>query len=128
LNDQVSQFRISVNLFSSKGKLATRTISLTSSLPAYNKFTLPTTLLRGDKVDIPITVVNNFSSQQSVTLRVTESVYSPKLTKVNTQDYTVPLEAKSQSKTDHSLNLASDNFKNQKFVQVDTELIVDDEV
>jgi hypothetical protein len=62
LNDQVSQFRISVNIFSSKGRLSTRQMTLTSALPAYNKFTLPTTLLRGDKVDIPITVVNNYDS------------------------------------------------------------------
>jgi uncharacterized protein YfaS (alpha-2-macroglobulin family) len=62
LNDQVSQFRISANLFSSKGRLSTQKKELTSSMPAYSKFTLPTTLLRGDKVDIPITVVNNYDS------------------------------------------------------------------
>jgi uncharacterized protein YfaS (alpha-2-macroglobulin family) len=77
LNDQVSQFQISANLFSSKGRLSTRKIDLTSSMPAYSKFTLPTTLLRGDKVDIPITVVNNYESAQTVKLRVVESVFSP---------------------------------------------------
>jgi uncharacterized protein YfaS (alpha-2-macroglobulin family) len=64
-------------------------------MPAYSKFTLPTTLLRGDKVDIPITVVNNYDSSQTVTLRITESVFSPKLTKVNTQQYEIALDAKS---------------------------------
>ena len=40
----------------------------------YQKFTLPTTLIRGDKLDIPITVVNNNIKHQDLTLEVTESV------------------------------------------------------
>jgi uncharacterized protein YfaS (alpha-2-macroglobulin family) len=64
-------------------------------MPAYSKFTLPTTLLRGDKVDIPITVVNNYQTSQTVTLKITESIFYPKLTKVNTQEYPIALGAKS---------------------------------
>jgi len=70
-------------------------MDLTSSLPAYSKFTLPTTLLRGDKIDIPITVVNNFDAAQTVTLKITESVFSPKLTKVKEQSQSFPLGGKS---------------------------------
>lgn len=64
-------------------------------MPAYSKFTLPTTLLRGDKVEIPITVVNNYDSSQTVSLKVIESVFSPKLTQVQVATYDIPLGAKS---------------------------------
>jgi uncharacterized protein YfaS (alpha-2-macroglobulin family) len=40
--------------------------TLTSSMPAYSKFTLPTTLMRGDKVDIPITITNNYPTDMTV--------------------------------------------------------------
>jgi len=77
-------------------------------MPAYSKFTLPTTLLRGDKIDIPITVVNNYASAQTVTLKVTESVFSPKLTAVNTMTENVVLGSKSQRKVVYKLDVGTD--------------------
>lgn len=47
-------------------------------MPAYSKFTLPKTLVRGDKIDIPISVVNNHSSAKNVMVKVNEYVFSPK--------------------------------------------------
>jgi len=94
LNDQVSQFQISVNLFSTKGKQSIGKINLSSSMGAYTKFTLPITLIRGDKLDIPITVVNNHAKDQKISLVVTEYVYSPKLTSVNSKAEDFDLGAK----------------------------------
>lgn len=122
LNDQVSQFQISVNLFSNKGKLSTAKKNLVSSMPAYSKFTLPTTLLRGDKIDIPITVVNNYATAQTVSLKVTESVFSPKLTVVNTKTEEVILGSKSQKKVVYTLDVGTDKHMSQEFIQVEAEL------
>ena len=35
------------------------TKNLTSTMAAYTKFTLPISLVKGDKMNIPITIVNN---------------------------------------------------------------------
>ena len=75
LNDQISQFQISVNLFSSKGKQRFLKKQLTSSMGAYTKFTLPESLIRGDVFNIPITVVNNHSTTKKVSIVADEYVF-----------------------------------------------------
>jgi hypothetical protein len=76
LNDQVSQFQISVNLFSSKGKQSFLKKQLTSSMAVYSKFTLPESLIRGDVFNVPITVVNNHSTTKKVSLVADEYVFA----------------------------------------------------
>lgn len=66
LNDLVSQFMITVNLYTSNGKYAYAKKTLTSSKNLYSKFTLPTTLVRGDRVSIPITIHNNLFLSQDL--------------------------------------------------------------
>jgi hypothetical protein len=68
LNDQISQFEISVNLFSSKGKYAIAKKVIKSSTSAYSQLTLPTTMINGDKIEIPITVTNNRNENQNMRL------------------------------------------------------------
>jgi len=90
LNDQVSTFNIQVNLFSSDGKYAFASQDLSSSMPAYTKFTLPTSLVVGDKIDIPITVVNNHRTFKNVEMRIKEFVFLPKYRVIS--EYTEDLE------------------------------------
>lgn len=66
LNDQVSQFLINVNLFSSKGKYGFATKTLTSKKLVYAKFTLPSNMLYGDLFSIPVTVYNNYQTEYTM--------------------------------------------------------------
>jgi len=75
LNDQVSTFKITVNLFSSEGKYAFASQDLVSSMPAYSKFTLPTTMVMGDKIDVPINIVNNHRTFKLISMKVREYVF-----------------------------------------------------
>jgi hypothetical protein len=75
LNDQVSTFRIQVNLFSSEGKYAFAYKDLVSSMPAYSKFTLPTSLVMGDKIDVPVNVVNNHNHFKTIQVKIKEYVF-----------------------------------------------------
>jgi len=68
LNDQISQFEISVNVFSSSGKYGIGKKVIKSSTSAYSQFTLPTTMINGDKIEIPITVTNNRDQNQNIRL------------------------------------------------------------
>lgn len=56
LSDQVSQYEISVDLVSSKGRFGIWKKTFTSALPLYAKFNLPTSMVIGDKMNIPFTV------------------------------------------------------------------------
>jgi uncharacterized protein YfaS (alpha-2-macroglobulin family) len=62
LNDQVSQFVVTVNVYSNKGKYGFAKKTITSSKNTYSWFTLPTTLVAGDQLEIPITIFNNRQS------------------------------------------------------------------
>jgi hypothetical protein len=77
LNDQVSTFKIQVNLFSSDGKYGFASQDLVSSMPAYSKFTLPTSLVIGDKIDVPVNVVNNHGSTKNIQVRINEYIFKP---------------------------------------------------
>ena len=83
LNDQVSSFQISVDIFSSNGRYGIAKKTLASSKNLYSQFTLPTTLVRGDKLDIPITVVNNRGKDQELTVLIVEYALSPELAVIN---------------------------------------------
>lgn len=56
LPDQVSQFRVDVDLITSEGRMAFSQKTLTSALPLYAKFNLPQALMIGDKLQIPFTI------------------------------------------------------------------------
>jgi len=96
-------------------------------MPAYSKFTLPTTLLRGDVIDIPVTVVNNYPSAQTVSLKVTESVFSPELTVVRSMTTEVTLGSKSQQKVIYKLDVGTEKHMSQDFVQIEAELTANGE-
>ena len=96
LNDQVSTFQIQVNLFRSDGKYGFAKRDLVSSMPAYSKFTLPISLVRGDKIDVPISVVNNHSQPKNVVVRVKEYVFSPRPAEVANFSQDLTLGPKSQ--------------------------------
>ena len=59
LNDQITKFRIEVDLFTSSGKYATATKTLKSAVDIYSQYELPPVLVRQDRVTIPIKLVNN---------------------------------------------------------------------
>jgi len=77
LNDQVSTFRIKVNLFSSEGKYGFAYKDVVSSMPAYSKFTLPTSLVIGDQIDVPVNVVNNHRNSKNIEVKIKEYVFNP---------------------------------------------------
>jgi uncharacterized protein YfaS (alpha-2-macroglobulin family) len=59
LPDQVSLFRIAANVWGSDGSMGFSHIDFSSTKAAVVDFVLPTTLVMGDKIDVPITVSNN---------------------------------------------------------------------
>jgi len=73
LNDQVSQFVVTVNVYSNKGKYGFAKKTITSSKNTYSWFTLPTTLVAGDQLQIPITIFNNRQSAQRISVEILES-------------------------------------------------------
>ena len=72
LNDQVTQFVINVNVFSADGKYGTAKKTFGSSRLAYSKFSMPASLVQGDKVNVPITITNNNPSVTSFVLKIKE--------------------------------------------------------
>ena len=72
LNDQVSSFVVTVNVFSSKGKFAFQKKTIVSSKNTYSQFSLPTTLVKGDDIEIPITIFNNRKVLQRVDIEILE--------------------------------------------------------
>ena len=70
--------------------------TLKSSRSVYGQFTLPTTFVRGDKLDIPITVTNNRQFDQKVAIVTFEYVLSPEKTTVNAIREEVTLPANGQ--------------------------------
>jgi len=61
-------------------------MNLVSALSVYNKFTLPTTLVRGDELDIPITVVNNRATFAVVKLVIKQYTFNPEKTEIDKQE------------------------------------------
>lgn len=82
-------------------------------MPAYSKFTLPTTLVRGDKIDVPINVVNNHSQAKSVMVKVKEYVFSPNAAVVAEVSHDLTLEPKSQGTVIFKLNTGTDEHMSQ---------------
>ena len=72
LNDQVSSFVITVNVFSEDGRYAFTKKTLVSSKNTYSAFTLPPTLVKGDDIEIPITIFNNRKTFQRVEVEIIE--------------------------------------------------------
>jgi uncharacterized protein YfaS (alpha-2-macroglobulin family) len=102
-----------VNLFTSGGKYGFAKRDLVSSMPAYSKFTLPTTLVRGDKINVPISVVNNHSSVKNVMVKVKEFVFSPKAAVIDTFSQNLNLGPKSQGTVIFKLNTGTQGHMSQ---------------
>jgi uncharacterized protein YfaS (alpha-2-macroglobulin family) len=62
LGEQVTQFVISIDLYSSKGRYGFGTKTIKSSTPVFAKFTTPTSLIIGDALIVPVTVYNSRST------------------------------------------------------------------
>lgn len=63
---------INVNVFSADGKYGTAKKTFGSSRLAYSKFSMPASLVQGDKVNVPITITNNNPSVTSFVLKIKE--------------------------------------------------------
>ena len=59
LAEQVSQFVVKVDLYSSKGRYGFGSKTIKSSVPVFAKFSMPTSLIIGDSLKIPITIYNS---------------------------------------------------------------------
>lgn len=70
LNDQVSSFVVTVTVFSNTGKYGFLKQTIVSSKMTYSQFTLPSTLITGDSLNIPIQVFNNRDSSQVIKVEV----------------------------------------------------------
>jgi len=70
LNDQVSKFLITVNLYSSKGKYAFAMKSIGASKLYYQNVTMPEKMRLGDMIGIPINVTNKGSTKQTIDVKV----------------------------------------------------------
>ena len=97
-------------------------------MSAYSKFTLPTTLIRGDQLEIPVTVVNNHAKPLTLTLVVNEYVFKPTLTTVNTFSRPLHLSPKSQKEVPYSLNTGTDKHMSQDILRVEAQLLVKGEL
>lgn len=86
LNDQVSSFVVTVNVFSNKGKFGYLQRTIVSSKMTYSQFTMPSTLISGDALLIPIQVFNNRDESQTIKVGVEQTI----------QDMIVPTEYKVQ--------------------------------
>jgi len=84
LNDQVSQFLISVNVFSSSGKYAFARKDLESAKLYSSNITLPTYMNDGDKYAIPITVLNKGKTNQTIDVNVQQIVDGKELGETET--------------------------------------------
>ena len=85
-----------MNLFSTFGKFSFAKKQLTSSRSVYSQFTLPRTLIRGDVIDIPVSVFNNHQNTKSLTVTVNEYVLKPIQKTVAVVTKNVEVGAKSQ--------------------------------
>jgi len=47
-------------------------------MPAYSQFSLPTSLVVGDKIDVPLSIVNNHKIGKNIQVKIKEYVFSPK--------------------------------------------------
>ena len=74
-NDQVSQFQIQVNAFSSNGKYGYLEKTLTSSKLVYSQFEIPDTLVIGDKVNVPVKITNNLPESSTFELKIDRKYY-----------------------------------------------------
>lgn len=128
LNDQISQFQISVNLFTNKGKYGTAKKTLKSSRSVYSQFTMPTTFVRGDKLDIPITVSNNRKTSQKVAIVAFEYVLTPAKISVNAMREEVTLPAGGQKQIIYTLDSGSEKHQGQDTVQLEVSLVIDGEM
>jgi uncharacterized protein YfaS (alpha-2-macroglobulin family) len=82
-------------------------------MPVYSKFTLPTTLVRGDKIDVPIRVVNNHSQPKNVMVKVNEYVFSPSSAVVANSAQDLTLGPNSQDIVVFKLNTGTEGHMSQ---------------
>ena len=59
LSDQVSQFQILVNVYTPSGKIGTAKKTIISSKNMYIQYTMPISMVKGDRLQVPIQIVNN---------------------------------------------------------------------
>ena len=73
LNDQISQFQVSVSMFSADGSFGFSKSKIISNKNVYASLTTPITMVRGDVVNIPISVTNNMRESKQIQIVVEES-------------------------------------------------------
>lgn len=67
LNDQVSTFQITVNVFTSEGKYGFIKKTLSANKLVYSQFNVPKTIVADDIINIPIKIQNNLNADTELT-------------------------------------------------------------
>lgn len=64
--EQITQFVVSVDLYSSKGRYGFGSKTIKSSIPVFTQFSMPNALIVSDVLSIPVTIYNSRSDLVSV--------------------------------------------------------------
>lgn len=110
-----------MTLYSSHGRIGTFTKSLNSSKTMYSKFSLPSSIVEGDKFDVPITLINNREVPIQVNLEVTKIQQKEKenLGKISETFDTVTIGPKSQEILKYKMVSGIDEYEQkQKIVAI----------
>jgi hypothetical protein len=73
IGGSISSFVIKVNMFSNYGKYAFASKEIVSTMPFYADITMPPTIGRGDKEDVPVSIVNDSYDRQFFHLKIKAS-------------------------------------------------------
>lgn len=66
LAEQITQFVVKVDLYSSKGRYGFGSKTLKSSVPVFAKFSTPTSMIVSDVLSIPVTIYNSLTEQVTI--------------------------------------------------------------
>jgi hypothetical protein len=105
LAEQVSQFVIKVDLYSSKGRYGFGSKTVKSSVPVFSKFSVPTSMIAGDMLSVPVTIYNSRSTSVSVEYAVIDrEVSGNDVSMLATESGTLTIAAGGSAQFAHTLD------------------------
>ncbi len=105
LSDSVTSFEVAVDAHSASGRIGSQTAVVTSRLPFQIEPKLPLEVTTGDRIDLPIAVINATEDQQSVSLNLQAD---PALKPMADTARSVSLAAQQRSRETISLQVVGD--------------------